>query len=65
VLTEADISKHLSAMMDAEVIAVDTETTGFGVKDGSDYLMGISVAYYLGTLGIMSAYFPFRSTFNP
>lgn len=47
-------------MVDAEVIAVDTETTGFGVKDGSDYLMGISVAYYLGDLGIMSAYFPVR-----
>lgn len=59
-LTESDISKHLSAMIDAEVIAVDTETTGFGVRDGSDYLMGISVAYYLGDLGIMSAYFPVR-----
>lgn len=59
-LTESDINKHLSAMLDAEVIAVDTETTGFGVKDGTDYLMGISVAYYLGDLGIMSAYFPVR-----
>lgn len=47
-------------MLDAEVIAVDTETTGFGVRDGRDYLMGISVAYYLGSLGIMSAYFPVR-----
>jgi len=47
-------------MVDAEVIAVDTETTGFRVKDGRDYLMGISVAYYLGNLGIMSAYFPVR-----
>jgi len=59
-LTESDIDKHLSAMVDAEVIAVDTETTGFGVRDGRDYLMGISVAYYLGNLGIMSAYFPIR-----
>lgn len=59
-LSPEDINKHLSAMLDAEVIAVDTETTGFNVKDGSDYLMGISVAYYLGGLGIMSAYFPFR-----
>ena len=47
-------------MSAAEVIAVDTETTGFNVKDGRDYLMGISVAYRLGALGIMSAYFPFR-----
>lgn len=59
-LTESDINKHISAMVDAEVIAVDTETTGFGVKDGRDYLMGISVAYYVGSLGIFSAYFPFR-----
>jgi DNA polymerase-1 len=59
-LSNADIDKHLSAMQDAEVIAVDTETTGLEVKDGTDYLMGISVAYYLGSLGIMSAYFPFR-----
>src|SRR5213080_1634480 len=59
-LTPSDIDKHLSAMMDAEVIAVDTETTGLEVRDGTDYLMGISVAYYLGNLGIMSAYFTFR-----
>lgn len=59
-MDETSIDKHISAMFDAEIIAVDTETTGLRVADGTDYLMGISVAYRLGPLGIMSAYFPFR-----
>lgn len=59
-MDESSIDKHISAMFDAEIIAVDTETTGLKVQDGTDYLMGISVAYRLGPLGIMSAYFPFR-----
>lgn len=60
VMDATAVARHVDAMRNAEVIAVDTETTGFLVKDGRDYLMGISVAYRLGPLGIMSAYFPFR-----
>lgn len=59
-MDETSVQRHIDAMMDAEVIAVDTETTGFLVKDGRDYCMGVSVAYRLGILGIVSAYFPFR-----
>lgn len=59
-MDETSVERHCEAMRNAEVIAVDTETTGFGVKDGRDYLIGISVAYRLGPLGIVSAYFPFR-----
>jgi DNA polymerase-1 len=48
-------------MMEADLIAVDTETTGLdGIKDGRDYLTGISVAYRLGDLGIFTGYFPFK-----
>ena len=59
-LDATSIDKHISAMLSAEIIAVDTETTGLKVQDGTDYLMGVSVAYRLGPLGIFSAYFPFR-----
>ena len=60
-MDETSVQRHCDAMMNAEVIAVDTETTGIaGIKDGRDYCMGISVAYRLGPLGIVSAYFPFR-----
>lgn len=59
-MDEASVDKHIDAMLNADYIAVDTETTGLSVKDGRDYCMGVSVAYRLGALGIMSAYFPFR-----
>lgn len=59
-MQESSFRRHLEAMDDADIIAVDTETTGLNVKDNSDYCMGISVSYRLGSLGIMSAYFPFR-----
>lgn len=59
-MDESSIDKHISHMMEAEIIGVDTETTGLQVKDGRDYCMGISVAYRLGGLGIVTAYFPFR-----
>lgn len=59
-MDESSIRRHVQAMLDAEIIAVDTETTGLNVKDGRDYGMGISVAYRHPILGIMSAYFPFR-----
>lgn len=56
-----DLKQHVIAMADAEVIAVDTETTGIkGIKFGEHYAVGISVAYRLGPLGVFSAYFPLR-----
>lgn len=58
-MDETSLNKHISAMLDAEFIAVDTETTGLHVKDGRDYCMGVSVAYRVGTF-LLSAYFPFR-----
>src|SRR4051794_34313813 len=59
-MDESSFRRHLNAMQEAQVLAVDTETTGFNVKDGRDYAMGISVAYRLGPLGVVSGYFPFR-----
>lgn len=45
----ADVSAfkdHISHMLEADIIAVDTETTGIeGIVDGRDYCRGISVAY--------------------
>jgi DNA polymerase I len=56
-----DVKRHVMAMEEASLIAVDTETTGIdGIKTGAHYAVGISVAYRLGPLGIFSAYFPLR-----
>lgn len=51
---------HISHMLEADLIAVDTETTGIdGIVTGVDYLRGISVAYRANG-NIIAAYFPFR-----
>lgn len=51
----------IDCLLDAPVIAVDTETTGIeGIKDGRAWLTGISVAFRHPLFGVMSAYFPFR-----
>lgn len=44
----------------AEVLAIDTEANGNDVRDGRGYCMGVSLAYRLPGLGIISEYFPFR-----
>lgn len=54
------ILKHLQAARETNLIAVDTETTGLDVRDGRDYLLGVSLAYHLDNLGHMSCYLPFR-----
>lgn len=59
-MEQSSFYKHLDCIAASDICAVDTETTGFGVKDGHDFLMGISVAYRMGAFGLMSAYFPFR-----
>jgi len=60
VMDDGSFYKHLQAIAAAEIVAVDTETTGFEIKDGRCYAMGLSVAYRMGAIGVMSAYFPFR-----
>ena len=56
----------LDQLIDAPVLAVDTETTkaakgGFArIKDGRAYCMGIAVSFRHPIFGIMDAYFPFR-----
>ena len=45
--------------MEADLLAVDTETTGLNVTTGEDYLTGISIAFYRGD-EIISTYFPFN-----
>ena len=59
----ADVSAfkdHISHMLEADIIAVDTETTGIeGIVDGRDFLRGISVAYRAAGY-LFSSYFPFR-----
>lgn len=52
--------KFLEVFEGARVIAVDTETTGLQVKDGRDYLQGISIATRMDGFGYVSAYFAFR-----
>lgn len=44
----------------AEIIAVDTETTGFGIRDGTDYAYGISLACRSSKGTLYSAYYPIR-----
>lgn len=56
-----EFDRHYSNMMTADIVAIDTETTGIkGIKDGRAYLQGISFAYRLGPLGIFSGYLPLR-----
>jgi DNA polymerase-1 len=56
-----EFDRHFSNMINADRVAVDTETTGIEyIKDGRHYLQGISFAYRLGPLGIFSGYTPLR-----
>lgn len=50
----------LSGLRQAEVVALDTETTGLDVQSGRDYMMGLSIAYRGPDSGVYSHYFPFR-----
>lgn len=63
-VTPEAADSFLDHLIDARVIAVDTETTkrkGFAsIKDGRAYLMGISMSFRHPIFGIMDAYFPFR-----
>ena len=47
--------------LSADMIAIDTETTGItGIKDGRDYAIGVSLAFRIEPLGILTCYFPLR-----
>lgn len=59
-MTNEGFNHFFESLLAAPAIAVDTETTGFNVKDGRDFLIGISVAFHHPLFGMMSAYFPFR-----
>lgn len=65
-MEEKALQHYIDCLLEAPVIAVDTETTkdgltGFAaIKDGRSYCMGISVAFRHPLFGVMSAYFPFR-----
>jgi DNA polymerase I len=52
-------SGFLQGLDHAEYVGIDSETTGFRVKEGEDYLQGFSLAYTLGGM-TFSEYFPFR-----
>ena len=56
--TQANLTL-ISEAMEADLLAVDTETTGLNVTTGEDYLTGISIAFYRGD-EIISTYFPFN-----
>lgn len=59
-ITLDDLKVHCAQMMDSDLIAIDTETTGLEVKTRKDYCIGISLAYRLGPLGMFSLYIPLR-----
>lgn len=62
-LDTESVNLYLDHAMNADLIAVDTETTGIEhIKDGRDYLQGMSLAYRLGGPASpkMSCYLPFR-----
>jgi DNA polymerase I-like protein with 3'-5' exonuclease and polymerase domains len=56
IVTNNNVAIALTALKSANEIAVDTETTGLNVRNGVDYLIGISVYTDSG----FGAYFPFR-----
>lgn len=57
----SEFDRHFNAMMDTDIVAIDTETTGIDyIKDGRHYLQGISFAYKMGPLGLFSGYTPLR-----
>ena len=53
-------AQTLEVCRQAEIIAVDTETTGFGIRDGTDHAYGISLACRNTKGTLYSAYYPIR-----
>ncbi|HET7713286.1 MAG TPA: DNA polymerase [Patescibacteria group bacterium] len=60
-MSDETVDRYIHHAMQATLISVDTETSGIeNIKDGRDFLTGISVAFDLTGAGVFSAYFPFR-----
>jgi DNA polymerase-1 len=57
--TPSTFDGFIQGLERADLVGIDTETTGLRVKEGEDYLQGISIAYYVGGMRF-SEYFPFR-----
>ena len=53
-----ELKGFLQGLAKAEVVALDTETTGLKIKT-TDYLQGLSLAYRLGGM-VFTAYLPFQ-----
>lgn len=45
-------------------VAIDTETNGKDVRDGSGYAVGVSISYRHPTAGLVSHYLPFRHKYG-
>ena len=56
----ADLEQFLELAMFSPFLAIDTETTGYEIRDGRGWAMGISLCYELAPGVMQSAYFPFR-----
>lgn len=61
-----NIEAFFTLAREAEILAVDTETTvGGDVRDGRDYAMGVSIAFRFPGMGLLTNYFPFRHSAGP
>lgn len=58
--TDKEMNEFLELAMFSPVLAIDTETTGYEIRDGRGHAMGLSIAYKLAPTVVRSAYFPFR-----
>lgn len=54
------VDDFIEAAYYAQAIAVDTETSGYEIRDGRGYAMGLSIAYTLAPGVVQSSYFPLR-----
>ena len=60
---QASLSNKLQTLevcRQADIVAVDTETTGFGIRDGTDHAYGVSLSARNKKGTLYSAYYPIR-----
>ena len=48
-----------------DVIAIDTETNGYDIRDGRGYAYGVSISGRIPGVGVVSTYLPFRHPAGP
>jgi len=58
--SDEDIKGFLICAENAPYLAVDTEATLLELRDGRGWAMGLSIAFRLPGMGLISNYFPFR-----